>query len=596
MIIRKLITNKIMNAGQETLFYAMASLVLFALLYIGILSWPWATLPGRGLSLTLNLLVWIWIAIFSLLLLQYPGLRHLRGKRTAMILLAGSFLMSFPLTWSGGSASLSLHRLAGIWALAAFFILMMQFPVRGDLRRGFYSIITVAGLIQVLLSVVQIVSPSVAGEYLSYSFGAANGRPLGSLLQVNLLGSFLATALVCALWLAMNARTMVRGCLFFLAVAILCAGVTLTESRTAWLAAFVTTVILLSGIVPAKKNVRIAAVVFLAAGIIAGQGVLSQRPSDLTAVPNAVESKDVRPTNVGERLSYNRHYSGAERRAMFSGTLDMIKAHPLKGSGLASFESRFPEYLSKGGHNNPFTVTVPFPHNEILYVWSEGGVLALGGVILWLWVWLAPFRNYFHNRKLSQTIGRGTLTIPIMLHVMLEYPLYQSAIHSVTLLVLLRLAMPVQGKNLVDRTTMKIMMKGSVIVCLATVAFMVTGLQSAQKIKEAESFRLMDPVLLDEVINPYAQPGRLLFDRAVSGLVQFNMTQNYDLIPAFYNNAEKWLRHHNDANMTVSMMQIATMNKNYALAEKWRKRGCLSYRQDPRFKCQAVTTDVVDNK
>ncbi|WP_185812858.1 Wzy polymerase domain-containing protein [Enterobacter sp. WCHEn045836] len=590
--------HKILNAEQRVPFYTVASLMLFALLYIGILPWPWTTLPGRGLSLTLNLLVWSWTSVFCILLLLFPGMRHFRGKRTAMYLLAGCFLMSLPLIWSADSASLALYRLAGLWAFAAFFILLMQFPVRGGLRRGFYIIVVIAGLIQVLLSVWQIVFPFSAGEYLYYSFRAANGRPLGSLLQVNLLGSFLATALVCALWLAMNTRTVVRRIVFFLAVTILCAGVTLTESRTAWLAAFVTSVVLLSGIVPVKKNVRITAALFLAVGVIAGQGLLSQRPSDLSgfsAVAGAAESTDARPTNVGERLASNRQYSGTERTLMIRGALDMIKAHPLKGTGLASFEVRFPEYLNKGGYDTSFTVTVPFPHNEILYVWSEGGVLALGGLILWLWVWLAPFRGYFRNRRLSQSIGRGALTLPIMVHVMLEYPLYQSALHAITLLVMLRLAMPVQEKHTVGIPAMKVMGKGGLVLCLASVVFMVTGLQSAQKIKEAESFRLMDPVLLDEVINPYAQPERLLFDRAVSGLVQFNMTQNYGFLSVFYDSAEKWLRNHNDANMTASMMQISTMNENNVLAEKWRKRGCLSFRQDPRFKCITATTSEENN-
>ncbi|OUC39420.1 putative membrane protein [Enterobacter sp. J49] len=586
---------KTFTTRRINVLYAASWLVMATVLYLGILPLPWVTLPGQGLSLTLNILVWMWLSIAGAMLLLKSNMCRIRGGRLAVFLLAGCTLMSLPLIWTAtGSILLSLYRLTGLWALAFFFILLMQFPLRGCLRRGLYAIVVFACLVQVFLSVWQIVFPLSAGEHLFYSFRGANGRPLGSLLHVNLLGSFLTTGLGCALWLALTARSYAFSMAMMLCACVLCAGVVITESRSAWLAAFVICPFLLMGFAKYKPRLLIGVILFLSAGILAGHVGLSLRPVDLNSlmVPEiSTTSADYRPTDVSERLDLHRHHSGQERIAMLRGTIEIIKAHPLTGTGLSSFEVRFPEYLAQSGVDNPFTVSVPFPHNEILYVWSEGGVIALTGLLIWLGVWLIPFHSLLNRRRISLTACRGALTLPIMIHIMLEYPLYQSMIHAFTLLLLVRLALPVTFVRSATRFAHKSVRIAGLGVSAACMTFMITGLQSSRMIQEAESFRLMDDMPLQQVMNPFAQPERLRFDNAVYALVQYNFTQNHDWLNVFQRQASQWLQHHNDASMTASMIQLAEMRNDGATAEKWRLRACLSFQRDPRFDCSSSSSN-----
>lgn len=586
--------KSIKNRRLSTM-YPVSWLLMAAALYLGLLPFPWSTLPGHGLSLTLNILAWMWLSLVGALLLINSNENRIRGGRIALSLLAGCTLMSLPLIWTDADAIvLSLSRIAGIWALAIFFILMLQFPLRGDLRRGLYAIIVCAGLVQVCLSMWQVIYPLSAGDYLFYSFRGANGRPLGSLLHVNLLGSFLATGMGCALWLLLTARGHITSFAMMLCAALLCAGVVMTESRSAWIAASMIGLFMLMGFATRKRRLLATVIFFLTVGVLVGQECLSLRPGDLnsfTAVDYPATAADIRPTDVSERLDLHRINSGEERIAMLRGTSEIIRSHPLIGTGLSSFEIRFPEYLARSGIDNPFTVSVPFPHNEMLYVWSEGGVLAVAGLLIWFGVWLIPFRYPLKNRKLSLTACRGALTLPIVIHIMLEYPLYQSTVHALTLLLLVRLALPVMPVRRCKMHCYKGVRIAGLGVSIACLTFMASALQSARMLQEAESFRLIDGTPLQQVMNPFAQPARLRFDNAVHALMQFNLTQNHEWLAVFHLQASAWLRHHNDANMTASMMQLAVMRNDGATAEKWRLRGCLSFPRDPRFQCQPIHSD-----
>lgn len=563
------------------------------MIFVGILPWPWSTLPGRGLSLTLNMLIWIAVAVISFALLTYPVIRRFRAGKIACWLLGGAALMSAPLAWTLPDAVLpSLYRIAGLWALAFLLILLLQFPVRGRLRRGILGVIVIAGLVQMCLGTWQIVFPVSAGEHLNYSFRAAHGRPLGSLMQVNLLGSFLATGGACAVWLFLSSRRVYPRVFWACCVIALCAGVVITESRTAWLAMYVTLVLMLLVFVRRSPGMCFVTAMVLGMGILAGQGILSLRPADLndvTAISHSASPGDTRPSDVGERLEWSRQRSDPERMVMLIGTLGMIASHPFLGNGLSSFEVKFPEYIASEGRDNPFTVTVPFPHNEVLYVWSEGGGIALAGLLMWLWVWGTPFVRALRTRRFRMFLGRAALTLPVMVHIMLEYPLYQSAAHAILLIVLVWLAMPVQKRSIMPGTDIiRPLTFGFSVLCIVAVAFMVTGLQSARQIYDAERFALTDPAPLHRVMNPYAQPERLLFDKAVSALIQFNITQNYDWLSYFKIRAEEWLKYQNDANLIATMMQISSVNKDTTAVEFWRNRGCLSFPREPRFNCESA--------
>lgn len=494
--------------------------------------------------------------------------------------------MSVPYFWTQSAfKSAALYRLAGIWALLLIFLLLRQFSVRGRVRHRIYGVIAIAGLIQTLLAFWQIEYPTSAGESLGYSFTAASGRPIGSLLQVNLLGSFLASALLCALLLAMTLPSTVKSRFYWVSVLVLSAGLVMTQSRSAWLGATMGGGILLlySRIHWRSKSF---AVLLLCSGVVAGNIALVERMPLIT--PAAVKTADARPSGTNERLIWNRRQSGNERLTMFEGALAMIKEKPLSGYGLATFEVEFPRALERNNIANPFTVTVKYPHNEILYVWAEGGVVALIGLTMWLYGVLLPFRTSW-NRT---TVLKGALLLPLIVHLLTEFPLYLSAVHGVLMIILLWLALPVAKRSKASHPVMgkcsAFILSGIAVLSFTGVIFSTTGLQSAIKIRSAEQLQIMDLSSLDEVSNVLAQHDKLLFDKAIASLMLFNSSRDSSWLLRFQEQAGEWLSLHNDANLTVTMMQIAAAEKNDNEVQRWRHRGCLSYAKDPRFKCQFI--------
>lgn len=104
--------------------------------------------------------------------------------------------------------------------------------------------------------------------------------------------------------------------------------------------------------------------------------------ADVVSEGESITDMHQRPTNVDALLVWNHQHSIVERLTLIKGSLLMILNHPWSGYCLGSFERQFPEVLAENEVVNPFTVTVKHPHNELLYVWSEGGCLAVVGSLL----------------------------------------------------------------------------------------------------------------------------------------------------------------------------------------------------------------------
>ncbi|MEG0866469.1 MAG: Wzy polymerase domain-containing protein [Hafnia sp.] len=599
-----------LRSGYPRAFYLAPGMVL-ALLLIVLLPVPWTSLPGGGLNKALNLISWIWVCSCGLCLIPMLWRRRLCGHRVILILLVGGGLMGLPLLWTPEPFRVdAVVRLAGVIATLIFFSLLLQFPVRGGQRRVIYRVLVLAGVIQVMLACWQISAPSSAEIWLWYDMNAADGRPLGSLNQVNLLSSFLATALACGVWLMLSApRCLGRkrwGSLFNVAaIVLLSAGIVMTQSRAIQFGAVLTMGVLV-GLQLDSHSLR-KVLVCLFGGLLLG--LLALPVLQTTPLTPDVTAGDTRPDDVQARLEWNRQHSNNERLTLFNGALLLSREHPLFGEGLGTFEERFPLVLHNNGVINPFPLTVVHPHNELLYVWFEGGLVAMAGFLLFLVIWFKPFQRFFTgllpsrifpwcyaSLKGRNVAARGALSIPVMTHIMSEFPLYQSVIHLILLVVLLWLALPVKMCTAVQsRATASISTNARLAMTIVIAAlsltgilFMSTGIYTSLELHEAESFGLMEPSALKEVVNPWAQPDRLMFDRAVSDLMAYNQTHDRKLLTDFQQKAELWLSRHNDANLTWSMLLIARAHNNTNSVNHWRERGCLSFYQDSRFRCSLL--------
>lgn len=534
---------------------------------------PGPMLAGTGL--TPDLLVWLWVCATAAALAGALGRRRRQGGLAGRLLLAGALLMTLPLLWTPAPLQgAAIPRLAGLWALVGLLWLLMQRPVTAGLRRGLYGAAAVAGALQALLALWQAAWPVSAGKWLGYDALRAGGWTPDGGLQASLSGSFLATGLACGVWLLLSPGPTpgrYRQGLNAVAVVVTAAGLIVSHSRSAQVAALLT-VLLLVLMIRRSRRRRLTLAACLLAGVLAGTGglVLQPPPGEATA-----------------RLHQEWRVDRAERRAMLQVALLMIQAHPLAGQGLGSFETCFPVMLDRAGLVNSLPITLRHPHNELLWVWSEGGAVALGGLLLWLTLWLLPWRR--RGRKGRWRSGRSPavcalLTLPLMVQAMTESPLTLSALHGGLLVLLLRLALPVAVTRSRSRGACRRRALLPVAVwglVAAGALFIATTLPSAPKRQGGEAF---------------AHPERLLFNQAVSDLMRFNPTREPFWLTRYEGQAGSWLTRHHDSDLSWGMLRIAAARLANRQAQKWRQRGCISVVHDPRFYCPSPYPEGADDE
>lgn len=132
-------------------------------------------------------------------------------------------------------------------------------------------------------------------------------------------------------------------------------------------------------------------------------------------------------------------------------TLSLIGDAPFFGHGLGSFSEVFYETLTSNSefHKTPyFSSSLSHPHNEILYILSEHGLI--GFLLI-----TVPFIYMATNMmKLagSQSLYILALLLPIGLHSMVEFPLYISGLHWLLLGLMIVWALNFEKASLTSQT------------------------------------------------------------------------------------------------------------------------------------------------
>lgn len=183
-----------------------------------------------------------------------------------------------------------------------------------------------------------------------------------------------------------------------------------------------------------------------------------------------------------------------------------------------------------------------YPHNELLYARVEGGIVAVIGILL---IVVGILKRLWG--KGGTKYAGVALLLPLAIHTNLEYPLYQSATHCLTLIMLL----VISGRQIVTTHEDEIKQPYRVwripagILTVAILLFMITGLQTQARITKIEQQGLM-PLAVNEqaelkaLLNPYSQYERLEFDRHVAMLLKFNLTRDPALLEQFRHWAEAY--------------------------------------------------------
>lgn len=536
-----------------------------------------------------NLLVWGCILLWAGILWCYRG-KPVPCRKLTIGVLAASLLMSLPILWTAQAAWRlnAFPRLAGLWAGIGLFLLLVRtrFGFRG--RVLLVTILAVAGVIQALMALTQLLFPlsPFVRFVLHYDVLAAQGRVLGSLGQVNLLGSFLSVSAGAALWCMLAIPVRQRGirlCGWLVLVLILTALV-VTRSRTGWLGGLISCAAV-AWLARGQRPWRAMAGCALASLVLAVNVIHLQPQVRVRTSAQSVAA----PAEDTFSLDRMRHESRDRRLQMLRVSAALIKQHPLAGSGLGSFERRWSDGLAALGEVSATPERVIYPHNELLYVWIEGGAAALVGLLLAGMLWLLPLLKSQFNRKRCTSrnarerryIGLWPLTLPLALHAMTEFPFYLSALHFVLFLLLWRLALP-DGRAREAGLAPGAWLAGPA--CLLGLLMLAACGVNLYQLRDVEKSGFSSPLtLVLPEVSTVMQADRLLFDRCVSLLIAYNRPQDKRLLQAFIHEAHQYLSTHNDPNLMDSFIRVENALGHPDLAEDMLRRARVSFPEDPRF-------------
>ncbi|MHB8830525.1 MAG: O-antigen ligase family protein [Patescibacteria group bacterium] len=105
----------------------------------------------------------------------------------------------------------------------------------------------------------------------------------------------------------------------------------------------------------------------------------------------------LRSTDLNASLALNKRWSSMVRTVIWQESWQVVKAHPLMGTGLRSYQTAIIPF-----HKATWMEIFPHPHNIVLMLWIETGLLGLLAFVLlcatWVqavrknnnWIWLVP--------------------------------------------------------------------------------------------------------------------------------------------------------------------------------------------------------------
>ncbi|EKK7703215.1 O-antigen ligase C-terminal domain-containing protein [Cronobacter sakazakii] len=501
---------------------------------------------GYGIALPFNLTFLCWLGSLVMLL----AWRYRKGDADRQpLLLAGGLLLLV-------SGFMQVKENPGVWVLLGAVFLwqgLRHLSFTSRYRRTILVVVFVLALGQTTVSLLQVFCPPLAMRLYEYDWLRNHGRPYGIFQQVNLLASFLASGIGCGFLLLMQQRLRRNVLLCTAGLSLLTFVLVLNQSRAGAIGALLI-VLCLSALLWRQHPARSAAALTLMIISAASAWYITQHT---TVLVNGVPYSLAR--SYGE--------STRERWQMLCITWHMIMLHPWTGWGYGTFEYAFSRFvLAHPEYGYTYSSIVTHPHNELLYAWFQGGVVALSGMLLLFAGWVKIVMSAWRQGRMQT--GYALLIIPLLVHLNLEYPFYQSFVHFGLFILLLRLG--VIDKPHCQTQRAKLSLRVTIAAAAAALmAFSLTALYAGYQLTMFERGHLANfPRLAPWYFA--LQGERAEFDENVSRLIDYNRTHNSADLDTFMSWAARYSLRHNDKNVWQSMIVITQYKGDTAAAARLR--------------------------
>ncbi|MED7793076.1 Wzy polymerase domain-containing protein [Klebsiella aerogenes] len=489
----------------------------------------WNNSGGWGIDLPYNLIAWGGICTLCTLFWAITTPRKVVLGTTGRLLIIGTVLLCLPVLWSPSVVAIdnALPRLGGMWAGCLFWFTLRQCSFNQRQCLWLMYGLVIAGVIEAGIVFIELNGPAEWLPSIWQTLIKSNGRgAVGVFQQVNVTASFLVTSLAVVLLLITMRKAIlshtklerIRLCCLVFSGIFICAITTALYSRTGWIAEVIVVTGLfwllnLNGFRHEGRSQPLLLIV-PATGIFVGLYLM--------------------PLSVHQALQ--AHDGSTHQRALtIYYTIKFITLHPLLGYGAGTFEGAYQHFLALLPGGNPGREMMAHPHNEILYQYAEGGIVALAGIVIWS---AGLFRLW---KKSHSVLSCGALIcmLPILIHSQLEYPLYYSVPHYLVLLILLRLAEDSETNEEVDSKPENIH-RGFIIyrlvMCIVFLYGSIVSLQSYRVWATLELFErsmLTHPEHITEIPIPWVMRLHYKQDRALLRLFVFNQKKDPSLLRKF---------------------------------------------------------------
>lgn len=538
---------------------------------------------GHGLGLPQNIVTLGVLGALILLISFSSKNKPLTLSPGISLFLLGCLLLMLPVLWTPSPIwrANAMPAVLGYGVAALVYLALLQLSLTRRQKRQWLGLIVASAAIEAVLALLQLCVFD-ADNWMEYP--VTLGRAYGNFQQSNLLGSFLATGFGIALFLLITTRNRWVRCVNALALTLLLVTIIPLQSRVGWLGTMMVTLLLLTHFRHRQSTHRLILIgTPLVLLVIAAWLTISTLHHNTLFQPVATAMAPLK--NKPALILIDKSGSNALRWQMLHHSLQMIAQHPLKGWGMGGFEHAFTQYLIQQAGVGPLAGPAPtHPHNELLYLWIEGGIVALIGAVLLMLAWLRLVITGCRLRR-RRAFPLWCLTLPIALHTLFEYPLYQSAAHGLVLLLLIRITLADSSLRKVSAMP-KIQCAGRCVtasIAVAIMAFAITGLHTNTVLTRAERSGFEDTDALYGLINPYAQWDRYVYDSHMLDLRNFTITQDYRYLAAFKIWADNYVMVHNDANIYFTLIRIADAQQSQLRKTQLTLRARMLFPNDKRF-------------
>lgn len=377
------------------------------------------SLGGTGLEHPSNNLVLVGATLFALTALYYAV--RIKGQLVvSTFFLCTLFMFAallIPLLYPNFAAgsSTAQFRLTGLaWGLLIL-VSVHQLPNREQLKKTLLLCVVAAAGIESLVGLWQMSFVPHGGTFL---FAPNMSKPVGTFNQPNVFGSFLATGVVCGLYLLINrTKQKFNATCYLIAISNFLIGLVLFSigSRSAMISVLVAPAILLlihRQWIFANKRLLFLWLIPLLAGLLI----------------NSLFAPEAGSTLI------DKYQQAGARISLYQVSAAMFLDSPWIGQGYGSFLSRYLEFQAQLLPKVIFT-DAAHPHNELVLWAVEGGVLPLLALLLIAVVYL----RILFKVSVAYAFSALTLLFPITFHTALELPLHQSLTHWFVFVLLLSL-------------------------------------------------------------------------------------------------------------------------------------------------------------